>query len=346
MKFGETFKEIKLLIATDVMSEGLNLQDCDQIINYDLHWNPVRLIQRFGRIDRIGTEHDVIYGFNFLPEKELDRGLGLIQKLTKRIEEINSMLGGDSAILDPSEKLVDQAFYAIYQGQSVDRYDTEDDEDLVDLTEAEEFMRQLKVDNPELFEKIQTLRDGIRSCKKGSDNKIHTVCRYGNYRVIYSIDKDGNIRSEDISEALGQMKCPPDEPAITLNNEFNKRIVLIQNAFEKHVDEWKAQKKVSIKFPKAQQYVLEELRSLDVEIDAPGWQGQIDTFLKVFNRQLPLSVINDLRGIYKKTRGVDLLEFLELVYKRHKLEENRKKNQEVPDDAIPTVVCSMGMDKL
>ena len=60
--------ELITVIATDVLAEGLNLQDCDKIINYDLHWNPVRLIQRFGRIDRIGSEHDVVYGFNFLPE--------------------------------------------------------------------------------------------------------------------------------------------------------------------------------------------------------------------------------------------------------------------------------------
>ena len=57
-------KELMMVVATDVLAEGLNLQDCDKIINYDLHWNPVRLIQRFGRIDRIGMEHDVVYGFN------------------------------------------------------------------------------------------------------------------------------------------------------------------------------------------------------------------------------------------------------------------------------------------
>ena len=70
-------KELFTVVATDVLAEGLNLQDCDNIINYDLHWNPVRLIQRFGRIDRIGSDHDVVYGFNFLPETGLDRNLGL-----------------------------------------------------------------------------------------------------------------------------------------------------------------------------------------------------------------------------------------------------------------------------
>ena len=69
--------ELDTVIATDVLSEGLNLQDCDKIVNYDLHWNPVRLIQRFGRIDRIGSEHDVVYGFNFLPETGIERNLNL-----------------------------------------------------------------------------------------------------------------------------------------------------------------------------------------------------------------------------------------------------------------------------
>ena len=73
--------EIRILIATDVLSEGMNLQDCDTIINYDLHWNPVRLIQRFGRIDRIGTDFEVIHGFNFLPEVGLERNLGLTAEI-------------------------------------------------------------------------------------------------------------------------------------------------------------------------------------------------------------------------------------------------------------------------
>ena len=79
---GET--ELITVVATDVLAEGLNLQDCNKIINYDLHWNPVRLIQRFGRIDRIGSDHDVVYGFNFLAGNGLDRNLGLRKKLHNR----------------------------------------------------------------------------------------------------------------------------------------------------------------------------------------------------------------------------------------------------------------------
>ena len=96
--------ELNTVIATDVLAEGLNLQDCDNMINYDLHWNPVRLIQRFGRIDRIGAEHDVVYGFNFLPETGLERNLGLHETLTQRIQEIHDTIGEDAQILDPTER--------------------------------------------------------------------------------------------------------------------------------------------------------------------------------------------------------------------------------------------------
>src|SRR5207302_1101880 len=107
--------ELSALVATDVLAEGLNLQDCDKIINYDLHWNPVRLIQRFGRIDRIGSDSDVIYGFNFLPETGLDQNLGLRQTLHNRIQEIHDTIGEDSAILDHTEQLNEEAMYAIYE---------------------------------------------------------------------------------------------------------------------------------------------------------------------------------------------------------------------------------------
>ena len=68
--------EIDLLFCTDCISEGQNLQDCDYLINYDIHWNPVRIIQRFGRIDRIGSKNDQIQLVNFYPDIELDQYIG------------------------------------------------------------------------------------------------------------------------------------------------------------------------------------------------------------------------------------------------------------------------------
>ncbi len=340
-----SYPEIELLIATDVMSEGLNLQDCDQIINYDLHWNPVRLIQRFGRIDRIGTEHEIIYGYNFFPEKALDKGLGLMEKLHRRVNEINTMLGSDGALLDPSEQFVDQAFYAIYQGHSVDSFDTLDDDNLVDLTEAEEYMRQLKEDNPALFEKIKNLRDGIRSAKTSEDNRVIAVCRAGNYHKIYSINNNRVIISEDIPLALGKMKCEPQEPAMDLPEGFNNQIVAVQKEFEQHIQEWQAEQRVAVTSPLSQQYVLNELRDLDRQIDDPSWQGQISTFINVFSKPLTQAVLEELRPIRRqKVEGLALIEILEKIYIRYKMKDPQEetiKNEIVNE--IPIVVCSMGL---
>ena len=163
-KFQSGESELFTLVATDVLAEGLNLQDCDKVINYDLHWNPVSLIQRFGRIDRIGSDHDVVYGFNFLPETGIERNLGLREKLQNRIQEIHDTIGEDSAILDRSEQINEEAMYAIYEkkGGQLSLFEDEEEEEFLDLNEAEEILRQLRKENPAEFERIANLRDGIR----------------------------------------------------------------------------------------------------------------------------------------------------------------------------------------
>src|SRR5205085_381831 len=136
--------ELNTVISTDVLSEGLNLQDCNVIINYDLHWNPVRLIQRFGRIDRIGSDHDAVYGFNFLPELGIEKNLGLREKLHNRIQEIHDTIGEDAIILDRSESLNEEAMYAIYEQKGGQLSLFEEEEEYLDLNEAEEILRVLR----------------------------------------------------------------------------------------------------------------------------------------------------------------------------------------------------------
>jgi SNF2 family DNA or RNA helicase len=99
------YKEsIDLLIATDCISEGQNLQDCDYLINYDIHWNPVRIIQRFGRIDRIGSKNDSITLVNFWPDVTLDAYINLKQRVESRMLISNMASTGDDNILNTEEK--------------------------------------------------------------------------------------------------------------------------------------------------------------------------------------------------------------------------------------------------
>lgn len=96
--------EISVLIATDCISEGQNLQDCDYCINYDIHWNPVRIIQRFGRIDRIGSRNEVIQLVNFWPDVDLDEYLSLKGRVETRMRISVLTATGDDDLINPEEQ--------------------------------------------------------------------------------------------------------------------------------------------------------------------------------------------------------------------------------------------------
>ena len=102
--FPKATEDIDVLIATDCISEGQNLQDCDYLINYDIHWNPVRIIQRFGRIDRIGSKNDKIQLVNYWPDIELDKYIELKGRVESRMKATVLTSTGDDNLLSANEK--------------------------------------------------------------------------------------------------------------------------------------------------------------------------------------------------------------------------------------------------
>lgn len=100
----DSSKEIDILIATDCISEGQNLQDCDYLVNYDIHWNPVRIIQRFGRVDRIGSKNAQIQLVNFWPDMDLDEYINLKSRVETRMKISIMTSTGDDDLINPEEK--------------------------------------------------------------------------------------------------------------------------------------------------------------------------------------------------------------------------------------------------
>lgn len=100
----ESKANIDVLIATDCISEGQNLQDCDYLINYDIHWNPVRIIQRFGRIDRIGSQNRYIQLVNFWPDMDLDEYINLKSRVETRMKITVMTSTGDDDLINAEEK--------------------------------------------------------------------------------------------------------------------------------------------------------------------------------------------------------------------------------------------------
>lgn len=104
--------ELTYLFTTDVLSEGQNLQDAGHLINYDLHWNPVRMIQRNGRINRIGSPHTLVTVENYFPAKDLNEFLGLVERLRRKIDLIKHIIGTDASVL--GEEIDSRAYIGIY----------------------------------------------------------------------------------------------------------------------------------------------------------------------------------------------------------------------------------------
>jgi hypothetical protein len=352
--FGPGDTELQTLIATDVLSEGLNMQDCDKIINYDLHWNPVRLIQRFGRIDRIGASHAEIFGYNFLPETGIEENLGLREKLEHRIREIQETIGEDVAILDPSEKVNEKAMYAIYEAGgagpealSLFEEDAREDEDLVDLGEAVEMFRQMREEDPEEFERISTLRDGIRAARRGGGpTGVYVYCRAGSQGRFYFVDGSGAAEELSTQSFLTALRCSPEEPGAALPANHNALVSAARRAFEEHLRKFRAQSATQADLPRAQKYVLSELRKIHGELfGTEQMREKAERLEEAFRYEASAVVRRELNALHRaRLTGEELIRALEELYSKYRLAEERRESEgrrrRSGAAGTPRVVCS------
>ena len=347
-RFQRGESELSILIATDVLAEGLNLQDGDKIINYDLHWNPVRLIQRFGRIDRIGSEHDLIYGFNFLPETGIERNLGLREILQFRIQEIHDTIGEDAAILDNSEQLNEAAMYAIYEGEGeqLSLFEQEDDKKTIDLNEAEEILRQLQRENPEEYERIANLRDGIRTAiPKGSEG-TYLFCQAGRYQQLFLLDESGDIVSRDIPRTLNHIKCEPELSGGELPPDYNATIMKIKGLFTQELKNLQSERRHTLSLKPAQRYVLKELQLIFANASEKDVAAQAISLEKTFRRTITNAVNRELNLLRRNgVTGDALLQNLIDLYHQHNMgeRESSQRDTQLENDAVPKIICSAAL---
>ena len=157
-----TAQEIDILISTDVLSEGQNLQDCGYLINYDLHWNPTRMVQRAGRIDRLGSSFDTLTIYNLFPDRALEALLGLVKSLTSKIDVINQTGFLDASVL--GEVVTPRDFNTLRRIANEDNSVIEEQESFLELASSEVLLAQLqKVLATEAQRWLTDLDDGIHS---------------------------------------------------------------------------------------------------------------------------------------------------------------------------------------
>ena len=241
-------EQIDILIATDCISEGQNLQDCDYLINYDIHWNPVRIVQRFGRIDRIGSKNKEIQLVNFWPNMELDEYIDLENRVKNRMVMLDLSATGDDDLLSAESKNLEYRKNQLKQLQSevLDIEELQGGISITDLT-LDDFIMSLDryiKENPGLLEKYPTgvyavtdipkknkeeCVEGVIYClkqKRYTSNQESATSLYP-YYLVY-VNKDGSIHITntnpkkilDLYKVLCQTK---KEPIENLVKSFNKK---------------------------------------------------------------------------------------------------------------------------
>lgn len=217
-------KDIDILVSTEVLSEGQNLQDCNYVINYDLPWNPMRIVQRTGRIDRLTSTFGVIRARACFPDEELDRILKLVGKVITKIKNANKTVGLDSELLGevPNEKqyngtIVERIKVLAKPGEDADGLisDLQREADIMpQITPMNEISRYVKKMGMEFMQEIPM---GRRTGKKGDGNgAILAYLQEKPNRRVYFVRYDFKTQKADVPDdefdVIRDVRCAVDAP--------------------------------------------------------------------------------------------------------------------------------------
>lgn len=303
-------KPIDILICTDVLSEGQNLQDAGVLVNYDLHWNPVRLIQRAGRIDRLGTDYETLTIYNCFPEEGLEKLLGLVKSLQERIATIDREVGLDASVLGEtiSERSLEE-LYKLKQATTDSKKaaildELEQSADLVSLDEMRlpllEFIQQ------KTQEAVEEIPLGIHSTRifnipdpNFKEGGLFLALKAGERhfwhfypRIQGNISTDSCFRVTDKGKIFNWIKCnesdflPPDQlPPVQFDTAIFQVLETVISHLLEDFKKQQASSQLKPKLSKLQEKIYHLLNDSD-SFDHPPEDNQArDRILKVIGNR-------------------------------------------------------------
>ena len=241
--FAQSGQSLDILFGTDCVSEGQNLQDCDTVVNYDIHWNPVRIIQRFGRVDRIGSKNEAVRLVNFWPDMDLNEYIDLTDRVKNRMQAVNiSGTGHDNPLAEGDDVgFRDEPLSRMMNGEIVDMESLKTGVSITDLglneyalalkkyMEAHPSMGSLPPGiNAVVEAKIEAgLKPGVVFFLRNRDEKLRNEANYFHPFYCVYLDPDGNVikdstQGKPIIELLRKGCEGRDEPITALCKVFNK----------------------------------------------------------------------------------------------------------------------------
>lgn len=217
--------DYRILVATDTLAHGVNLHRSNVIINFDIPWNPTKMMQRVGRVQRLDTDFKEIFTYNFFPTEPIEDSIKVKTYAERKIAMFIELLGNDSQLL------TDEPI------QSYDLFDLLNS----DITDEEEFIndelkylrliRDIRDNNHELFKKIEEIPKKARVARKSDNKSLISLMKTGKFKKVFKTDENGT-EEIDFFDAIEILEADEDEKAIPVNPDYYKYLKGNVNAFE------------------------------------------------------------------------------------------------------------------
>ena len=326
-----------LLITTDVLAEGINLHRANVLVNYDLPWNPTRIMQRVGRINRVGTAFDRIYVFNFFPTAQSEKQLPMEERILEKLQAFHDTLGEDFKYLSDEEDVSPKKLFSDLN-KDMDADEDSTNPELGYLA----IIRQIRDNDPTLFSQIKRLPKKAKSGKSSecvSENSTIGFIRKGALKTFFLTN--GETKQLSFMEAIKLIQSEPDEPKVNISSDFYDQYDKNSNAFDEMLveEETVSTEKVMVAGNDAK--IIRMLKAMKNEPTLTDDQEEkIDILIKRWeDGEIPARISKD---VVKKSKVVqDVLEFyyeiLKLVPESY-FEE--KKTQQSKVDGEKQVILS------
>ncbi len=233
-----------LLITTDVLAEGINLHRANVLVNYDLPWNPTRIMQRVGRINRVGSEFDRIFVYNFFPTAQSASQMPLEDRILDKLQAFHDTLGNDFKILSEEEDVSPKGLFDRLNSSPEDDQELSTNPELVYLQK----IREIRDNDTDLYAKIRSIplkaKTGKLSPVAGEKSTLSFI-RKGAFKTFFK-NASGEAEPMTFMDAIAQIECNPDELKLSVGGEYYDQLIINTNAFDAFLQ---AEKEITLEKP-------------------------------------------------------------------------------------------------
>ena len=327
-----------LLITTDVLAEGINLHRANVLVNYDLPWNPTRIMQRVGRINRVGTEYDRINVFNFFPTAQSKKQMPLEERILEKLQAFHDTLGEDFKYLSDDEEVSSKKLFSDLTSD-LDGEEESTNPELAYLA----IIRQIRDNDPKLFSMIKRLpkkSKAGKSSEKVSEDSTVTFIRQGALKTFF-VSSEAETKQLSFMQAIDLIKAEPDDAKVSVSSKFYEHFDSNSTAFDQMLvaEEEVSTEKVMVAGNDAK--IIRLLKAMKTEPRLTDDQEQtIEKLIMLWeNGEIPAKVSKD---VMKKSKVVG--DVLELYYEILKLVPptyfEERKSQKIQVDGEKQIVLS------